>query len=434
MANFYTNQLTVAAPDKSMMNVLRTTAHNLKTREAVTGFSKDVDSFDDVDALYKEIYSLIDNYYWLVFTPYKGKSDDSNAAMQSGTDRMSDTAVVTLLRHRQGFYVLTIKYDTRWGSNEDEVSEFTKSLPKGEYGIALFGAGEGDGYENTFIDVERITEDPSRSSVVNAGVVDSAELLKEKVSIANDIVSEEDDMATVAYKCALSNWDECEPWEDSPELSDQQIEELRVESHYLDDFDSVEIFDFSSELILEKPLSKRYEATLIKPGSERMLKEILGMIKELPARLAIPNYAFSEQIEILESLLPGMKVKIRAGYNSLIPGTICPRLYTLNGQYVGYLNYVYEETAVESSGWLLIPPELSQALVLLAPFLKVTVADVTPKAFWVGVHSSVPPKLVVDVELAPIELRALVDKLEARIEKTKLPEDFDLDGEGELPW
>lgn len=75
MANFHANQLTIAAEEGCMLNVLRVMALNLASNAKETSYNDLPESATSVRAAYKTIWNYIDDWYWLVFTPNPIGSD-----------------------------------------------------------------------------------------------------------------------------------------------------------------------------------------------------------------------------------------------------------------------------------------------------------------------------------------------------------------------
>lgn len=407
MANFHTDNLTIASSGEGMLNVLRAFARNLSSRSAATGFKKNFESIGNVEELYRVVQPAIDSWYWLAFTPSKGAPGDAAAACKSGTEELSETAGVTLFK-RGSLYVLQIVYATPWRSNRGEVRLFARSLPAGDYGFGFLDADEYDGYEKVTALAARGT-DEVRWGVVRDEAIGRASLRSELEGLAKAWVpGEGDDLAAIAFNAAVCGWTEYGTSEDT------DCSGLRDALAALGGNPMAMHFEVVSERrggYAGGGGDSAYEWARSSRADE-LVDECLCMFTEFPLYLAVPNGNFAEGMPS-DALVAGDRVEMLMRFaDSGTQGEVRLEVRSRSVR-VGTVGYVLKKS---DGSWLVAQPALVRSLALLTPFLSTSIESVTPKSHWRGRPSSIPPKLVLKVELSLVDLPALIDRVRQRID------------------
>lgn len=406
MANFHTDNLTIAASDEGMLNVLRVFARNLSSRSAVTGFERDFESIGNVEELYRMVQPAIDSWYWLAFTPSKGAPGDTAAACKSGTEELSETAGVTLFKCGS-LYVLQIVYATPWRSNRGEVRLFARSLPAGDYGFGFLDADEYDGYEKVTALAARGT-DEVRWEVVRDEAIDRESLRSELEGLAKAWVpGGGDDLAAIAFNVAVCGWTEYGTSEDSDcsGLRDAlaALGGNPVATHF-------EVVPVCRDGYAGRGGASACGQERPSCSADELVEQCLQVIAEFPLYLAVPNYHFAEGMPsdvLMAGDRAGMAMRLAGGE---LQGEVYLDVRS-RGVRVGTVGYVLKKS---DGSWLVVERDLAQSLGLLIPFLTISIESVTPKSHWRGRPSSVPPKFVLKVELSPVDLADLIDGLRQR--------------------
>lgn len=416
MANFYSNDLSIAAPEESMKNVLRIIAHNLRTRRAATWFDEDTDSLDSVLGLYRAVYSEMDAYYWLVFTPFEGAPGDEEGAGESGTDGLSDTACISLQKDPNNRYVLGMRYSTRWGSNEDEVHAFIESFPEGEYGYALLGASEGDGFWETSMESGYTTGGRISRGGRDFIVKGADEVIAEKARIATDRASEETDLAKLAYKCGLSGWFEYETMSGS-KLAKYNAQALHDGPSFLDEFEYAEFASFSGRASFKR----RKRKYLTDEERNTIVSEALGFIGKFPIECNANYYEWlrgKETLEWFDALVPGEEVGV--GSSLMTPHSHAHLSFHLDAPGIPIFAYLDLDSAVLNGHEALTKTD-KRSFALLIPWIKAVIEHLDPRVFLddednysLDESSKSDSHMRVRFELKEIELGEMLEGLRER--------------------
>lgn len=408
MANFHTDNLVIAAHDKDMLNVLRTFARNLNSRFAATKFGEGFESIEDVEELYSVVQPAIDNWYWLAFTPSEGEPDNDEAAWKSGTDGLSETAGVTLFK-RGSLYVLWVGYSTPWCSNREQVELFAQSLPAGNYGFGFLDADEYDGYENV-TEFAACETGGARWRVVRDGATSRERLWSELENLARAwALGEADDLATVAFNVAVCSWTEYGTPGDGGSRDLREALSALGGNPVAANFETV---DACQRGRARQGGVSAFGESCSSCDAGELVEKCLRKLTKFPLYLAVPNADFAQSMP-RDSLVAGSKVGMRMRFfGSGLERRICLDVQS-GGTWVGTVGYVRGETG---NSWLNIDSDLAQLLALLLPYLSASIESVMPKSHWGGRPSSVPPKLVLKVELCPVGLEDLVKGIEQRVD------------------
>lgn len=420
MANFYTNDLSIAASEESMKNVLRTIAHNLRTRRAATKFDVDTDSLDTVLALYGAVYPYVDAFFHLIFTPSEGDPTDWDEAVCSNTRGMSDTGNVSLLRDLNNRYVLEIRYATAWGANRDDVHALIESFPEGEYGYALLGADEGDGYWVTDVDLGSTTGGRIYSKNRDFQSKEPGEVIAEKRRIATDVASEEASMMKLAYKCGLSDWFEYEWRSDRRELIGLRPWTLHEGPSYLDGLEYADC-PFGSRGFVFKRRKRKY---LTDEERSAFVREALGFIDCLPMRCDASYNRWirgKETPGLFDVTVPGSEVAV--GTHLEPSSSDLGSYFYLSGPDTYSMASLDLEVPVLNGSKTLTETD-KRSLALLEPWIKAVIECFNPCAFlddednYLLDEASAPASLIsVRLELKEVELEQMINGLYERVDE-----------------
>lgn len=252
MANFHTNLLVVAADEQNMLKLLKLCARNLLACVEETRFSLgNIDQYESVAALYRQLHGYLDAYYWIALSGASdttappgagevtwGVNESGREALYGGADRLgssfgslvgnpnieisvsvaptarplSDSASVRLDEYA-GTFVFSMEYSTAWEPNSGDLDAFFALLEPGNYGTAFLDADEGDSYTGVarFCGLRhggrgiKDVDDPGADDYV-----DATELQKDAKKYVQIKREDIHDLAELAYAVAVCRWSEYE--------------------------------------------------------------------------------------------------------------------------------------------------------------------------------------------------------------------------------
>lgn len=252
MANFHTNLLVVAADEQNMLKLLKLCARNLLACADETRFSLgNIDQYESVVALYRQLHGYLDSYYWIALSGASGTTaspgtggvtwgvnESGREALYGGSDKLasyfgsltgnpnieisvsvastarplSESADVRLDSYASTF-VFSMEYSTAWEPNSGDLDAFFGLLEPGNYGTAFLDADEGDSY--TGVARFRGLRHGGRGlkDVDDSGAddyVDATELQKDAKKYVQIKREDIHDLAELAYAVAVCRWSEYE--------------------------------------------------------------------------------------------------------------------------------------------------------------------------------------------------------------------------------
>lgn len=206
MANFHTNQFTIAANAKDMLNALGTIRANLASYQDVIGPVKPIEDDMTPRHAFNQISRDIDAWYEYIFNP-KGAGSDFRP--------LSETAIVAFDEHGP-VYMLSLIYSTAWESNKRVFLKLVRSLPAGRYGYAFIDSDEYDQYDMTSYEAG-VVVDKAIDVVELSGCVERAEFAKVAVVNAETDVAALGNLAKAAFVMAVKHY----PWLTAKDLVDE---------------------------------------------------------------------------------------------------------------------------------------------------------------------------------------------------------------------
>lgn len=428
MATFHRNQLTIAAYEPSMKNVLLQIANNLETRRKATHFDADLSRDDSVLKLYRSVYLFIDNWYWLIFSPVDEGASESES-MRSATEPLSDTAVVSMGR-RHDLYVLSIWYDTPWSSNKTDVLNLIDSLPDGDYGFAFFDADERDAYWDVNVLAGQSRGNGILTQTFN-DVRSCQALWGERLGLVQKGLPLQSDPERMAYEFAVMGWSKYQALERKGLISPGQLHKAFDDPSFLDEFEFAE--QPMPDSSLEFRRRKRERSYLSGEGSESIIDGAIALIDltpmEIEANVTLNDYVVFKQgspSRVIKTLVPGQEIDLGSifcenGKRSHYELTLA----LPSGRVFGALRM---RSLISREGELPIAVN-SVILGMLAPHLKATVKYADPGLFLNAgdVHLPVNP-IILRVELGEVDLRELLERLREEAKRKRRPSALEYEG------
>lgn len=197
MANFHTNQFTIAANAKDMLNALRTIRANLASYQDEIGSIKPIEDDMTPRHAFDQISRDIDAWYEYIFNP-KGTESDFRP--------LSETAIVAFDGHGP-VYMLSIIYSTAWESNKRASLKLVQSFPAGRYGYAFVDSDEYDQYNMTAYEAG-VVADKTIDFVELSGRAERAEFAKLAIVNAETDVAAMGNLAKAAFVMAVKHYPE----------------------------------------------------------------------------------------------------------------------------------------------------------------------------------------------------------------------------------
>lgn len=437
MANFHTNQLTIAAEEGCMLNVLRVMALNLASNAKETSYNDLLESATSVGAAYKKIWHYIDDWYWLVFTPNPIGSDawlannPDNAQMElqkhpeyatlaqaaanlglgkggaaisvsvapSGRP-LSDSADVSMNRFGST-YVLNVRYETADKSNLQDIDCYFRMLPEGRYGVSFIDADEYDGYEKTNV---MAGTHPGRdgfsamSGRAGKGVNTAQRLADYARANCTTDLSKIDDLAVVALMHASAVWPEySSAFEDANDTSSSEaIQAFRDEVNPASHCSDHESLDPSCS-------AGGSRSAFVYIPDEYTLKQldsrIINLLTRFPFECEITGQAYEGRNEKIEYLVPGAKLRLESDWDSPYFSYAGIGIYDTSGRSLGNLGGYFNPT-----------DEDRVAIACLLPHIKATAVDVSPLGSTLNFRRRIG-QFQVHLEIEPIDINAVLEEV-----------------------
>ena len=435
MANFHANQLTIAAEEGCMLNVLRVMALNLASNSKETSYNDLLESATSVRAAYKKIWHYIDDWYWLVFTPNPIGSDawlannPDNAQMelqkhpeyaalaQAAADLglgkggaaisvsvapsgrpLSDSADVSMNRFGST-YVLNVRYETADKSNFKDVDTFFHMLPEGRYGVSFIDADEYDAYEGTCV---LAGTHPGRDGFLGlrgetANDIETTQLLADyaRANCATDL-SKNDDLAVVALTYAASVWPHYNVIfnSDDNKSSQKLIRTFRDEINPVPHCSDHESFNQSRSASGSAPSRMPNKTELM-----RLDACIVNLLTRFPFECEVTGQAYEGRNEKIEYLVPGAKLRLKSDWNSPYFTYAGIKIFDTSGRRLANLGGYFNPT-----------DEDRVAIACLLPHIKATAVDVSPLGSTLNFRRRIG-QFQVHLEIEPIDIQAALEEV-----------------------
>lgn len=176
-----------------------------------------------------------------------------------------------------------------------------------------------------------------------------------------------------------------------------------------------------SDRIVNEPVKRSPVDEFVERSSpEELMRLCLKTISSLPLYLGVPDGSFEVGMPS-DALVAGDMVEISEGPRVAGAWNAACIEVKSKGVLVGTTDCLLEKPQGDGFDGLkvsseIVKPSLAVPLLLLAPFLSVSIESVTPKSHCRGSGYSNPPKLILKVELALVDSANLIEGLEQRID------------------
>lgn len=372
MPNFYTNYLVIAAEEHDMCHVVDLLGHNVAASGVDEGFASECPTSEyGLRGSYRAASSAIESCYMYALNPVDPLGSGPMRTVQLGDSGivsmsfathgrgMSDQASLNLTRYGE-LWTLTLQYDTAWVANQQDIDAFFSALPPGSYGVALYGADEGDGYDSvsTFCGLHPGGMPLNGAHPVLADTYrEMAELREERKAESGLALDQIGDAARLAQVCATRYWPEYNTWnEDTGEYE---------EDEYFSPWSS------GGETVN----SWSYGVNWLKPAKgdlKQIDKLLVGGLVGMPWMHRLDRGFTPEGNDAAEALLPGDELLVRATW-STENGTPEIAVMALDGTQVGGLGMWDVQLGYGAN-----PSDGIHVLSCLLPYLRASVWDLVP--------------------------------------------------------